>query len=326
MDVTLRALDTADIPAWAALLAAVELTDTTGEYLSEADLAEEMANPDIEVGKDIVGAYDGPELVGYFAVYPRGVCDGLANVHAEGSVRPDRRDRGVGTVLASAMMERCLAAVEERHPGLPAKVSVTGLASNIAQEDLLTRVGLVPERWNFMMRIDLHADLPDPAPPPAGYVIRPYEDSDAEAMLAAHNDAFGQDHPNFTPWTETMWKQWVTGSRSFRPALSRVVTTVDEPGRVVAYLQTNEFDAYFDATGRREAYVAKLGTLREHRSRGLAGTLLRHCLLAYRAAGYDEASLTVDSKNPTGALGIYERCGFAVESRWTSYTSVLPPR
>ena len=48
-----------------------------------------------------------------------------------------------------------------------------------------------------------------------------------------------------------------------------------------------------------------MGTLREHRGRGLASALLRHVLLEYRAAGYDEASLAVDSENPTGALGIY---------------------
>ena len=33
----------------------------------------------------------------------------------------------------------------------------------------------------------------------------------------------------------------------------------------------------------------------------------------------DEASLDVDSENPTGALGVYQRAGFAVESRWTNY-------
>jgi mycothiol synthase len=51
----------------------------------------------------------------------------------------------------------------------------------------------------------------------------------------------------------------------------------------------------------------------------VAGILLQHCLKAYQEAGYDEASLDVDSENPTGALGIYERAGFEVESRWTNY-------
>ena len=29
--------------------------------------------------------------------------------------------------------------------------------------------------------------------------------------------------------------------------------------------------------------------------------------------------LAVDSENPTGALGVYQRVGFVVESRWTNY-------
>jgi hypothetical protein len=29
--------------------------------------------------------------------------------------------------------------------------------------------------------------------------------------------------------------------------------------------------------------------------------------------------LDVDAENPTGALGVYRRAGFEVESRWTSY-------
>jgi ribosomal protein S18 acetylase RimI-like enzyme len=92
----------------------------------------------------------------------------------------------------------------------------------------------------------------------------------------------------------------------------------------VAYVQTNEYDAYFEATGRREAYVGKVGTRRESRGRGLASILLQHCMKAYQQAGYDEASLDVDSENPTGALGVYKRAGFEVESKQTDYCLRVP--
>ena len=42
-------------------------------------------------------------------------------------------------------------------------------------------------------------------------------------------------------------------------------------------------------------------------------------------AGYDEASLDVDSENPTGALGIYRRAGFEVEKRFTDYIVTVAP-
>jgi mycothiol synthase len=320
VDINLRPLTTDDIAAWAHLLAEIEKVDRTGEHYSAADLEEEMENPEIEVGKDIVGAFDRDELVGYFSILPRGEGEGHFKVHVQGSVLPARRGEGIGTRLVAAMLARAEQAHAERRPDLPARFTTTGLSSDVAQADLLTRAGMSGERWNFVMRTSLDA-LPDEVPLPEGYEFLQYDASMAAALLAAHNTAF-LDHPNFTPWSETLWKQFVTESRSFRPDLSFVVVPTGRK-EIVAYLQTAEFDAYFEATGRREAYVGKLGTLREHRGQGIAGALLIHCLHAYREAGFDEASLDVDSENPTGALGVYERAGFEVESKWTNYFRVV---
>lgn len=325
-EVTLRPLRQADIPAHAALLAATEAVDETGEHYSEADLEEEYANPDIEVGKDIVGAWERSgaeeELVGYFSVYPRQADGTRQKIHVEGVTRPDRRGRGIGSRLVHAMLARADEVHREQHPDLPAKLVVSGISSNRSQARLLAEAGFEAERHSFMMRTIL-GGVAEPGPLPDGYRLERYDESWSAAMHAAHNDAF-LDHPDYTPWTEAMWRQWVTGSRNFRPALSLVVVHEDDPSRVVAYVQSNEFDAFFDATGRREAYVAKLGTRREHRGRGLAGGLLAHALRGYQEAGYDAASLDVDSENPTGALGIYERAGFVVETRWTTYALIRP--
>ena len=324
--VTLRPLLHADIPAHNALLAAVEAVDNTGEHYSEADLEEEYANPDVEIGKDVVGAFEGTgpdaELVGYFSVYPRHTDDTYQKIHVEGAVRPDRRGRGIGAQLVRAMLARADGAHREKHPDKPAKLTVTGLSANADQADLLTSAGFEAERYSFVMRTVL-GQVREPEPLPDGYRMERFDDSWSTAMHAAHNEAF-LDHPNFTTWTDVMWKQWVTDSRNFRPDLSLVVVHEDDPSTVVAYVQSNEYDAYFEATGRREAYVAKVGTRREHRGKGLAGRLLSYALWGYQQAGYDEASLDVDSENPTGALGIYERAGFAVETRWTDYTLTLP--
>jgi mycothiol synthase len=320
VDLTLRGLDTADIPAWNRLYAAMEQVDRTGEHYNEADLAEEMANPDIEPARDIVGAFGDGEMVGYFNVYPRAAAEDVHKIHLDGGVHPDHRGRGIGTTLATAMRDRALEAHRERFPQLPALLTLRGVSDNAGQATLMEDIGLRPERWSFTMRADLSRPLEAPGLPPEGLELRRYDDDMAEAMREAHNAAF-VDHPNFTPWSESMWKQWVTGSRSFRPDLSFVVVDPGRPGQVAAYVQSSEYDAQHQVTGVREAYVAKVGTRREYRGRGLAGTLLSHALNEYRSAGFDIATLDVDSENPTGALGLYERAGFEVATRFTDYVA-----
>ena len=310
-------MTTADIPAWNRLLADIERAEQTGEHYNEADLAEEMANSDIEPDKDMVGAFHGELMVGYFSVYARSASGELHKVELEGGVHPDWRGRGIGTGLAAAMMQRATDVHAEQHRDVPAMYLLTGPSANSEQADLMAGLGLVPERWGFVMRAIL-GNAPEPPPLADGLVLRRYDAAVSWAMHEAHNAAF-VDHPNFTAWNDLMWKERLVESRNFRPALSFVVVDQESPDRVAAYLQTNEYDAYFEVTGRREAYVAKVGTRREYRGRGLASALLLRSLQAYQEAGYDEASLDVDSENPTGALGVYERAGFVVESQRTDY-------
>ena len=65
---------------------------------------------------------------------------------------------------------------------------------------------------------------------------------------------------------------------------------------------------------------ALVGTLREHRGRGLAGALLAEVMRASRAAGLERCVLDVDTENPTGALGVYTRLGFAATDRDVAYS------
>jgi mycothiol synthase len=315
--ISLRPLARSDVTAWAELLAAIEEIDRTGEHYAAADLAEEMANPEVAVGKDFVGAFDAcGQMVGYYSVLPRGTAEGHYTVAMQGSVLPARRGQGVGTLLVAEMVQRAAQARAERRPDLPARLVFTGLSSDVAQAGLLASVGMRAERWTVTMRTPLNA-IPPALPLPSGYRLRGYDGSMTEPLRQAHNTAF-VDHPDFTPWSESLWKRLVTESRSFRPDLCFVVSA-EGTDEIAAYLQTAEFDADLAATGRREAYVGKVGTLRGHRGKGLATALLGHALHAYRDAGYDVASLAVDSENPTGALGVYRRAGFVVEARWTDY-------
>jgi mycothiol synthase len=73
----------------------------------------------------------------------------------------------------------------------------------------------------------------------------------------------------------------------------------------------------------REALVGQLGVRPAWRRRGLGGLLLAAALRSYRAAGFERSVLAVDSANATGALGVYERAGFAVKDTTVTWTKPL---
>jgi ribosomal protein S18 acetylase RimI-like enzyme len=59
------------------------------------------------------------------------------------------------------------------------------------------------------------------------------------------------------------------------------------------------------------------------RRRGLGGLLLCAALESYRSAGYERSALTVDTGNPTGALALYERAGYATKGAFVPWTKPL---
>ncbi|MCW2868635.1 MAG: GCN5-related N-acetyltransferase, partial [Marmoricola sp.] len=255
--------------------------------------------------------------VGSSQLLPRAVAEGSLSVGVHGVVHPDERGRGTGTALFGRLLARAPEHVRERGEDLRAVVTATAPSDLPGFAQLATAAGLRPFRYSFAMAADLRA--PTGAPPPdlpAGLTLHTWEAADHAELLAAHNRAF-VGLPGWTPWDAEMWHTWVSGHRALRPAQSLLARTGD--GELAAYVQTDEHDAVRQATGRREAFVAKVGVVPEHRRRGLASTLLRTAMVRYAAAGYDRAALDVDSENPTGALGIYEAAGFTVERRWTTW-------
>lgn len=314
-DFETRPMTTDDVAGVHALLAAAEAVDRTEEHYAVEDIVEELENPMIDPSKDWVLAISEKKVVGHSRVLPRAPADGAISVALDGTVHPAYRRGGIGSHLVPLMVARARAHVRERGEELRPVITATGLSDDADLARILEKEGFGPTGWSFVMLGEV-ADSPTEQALPDGYTLHTWEGVDDEEMRVAHNLAF-PGHPGFTPWSPEMWSQWVSCSRSFRPSLSLVARDAD--GAVAAYLQTSEYDAVAEATGIREAYVAKVGTLEEHRRRGLAGLLLQDALRRYRDEDFDRAALDVDSENPSGALGIYERAGFRTAVRWTKF-------
>jgi mycothiol synthase len=315
-DFSTRPMTPDDAGAVNDLLAAAEAVDHTEEHYSVEDVVEEVANPMIDLEHDWLLVERDGQVVGQTRLMPRAPDDGKVSLGIDGVVHPDHRRTGIGSQIVPLMVARARAYARERD--LVPVITGSAPSTNVDLEAVFRTNGLQPERWSFVMEADLHADSVGTESPsvPDGYTLSTWVGVAPQEMRTAHNIAF-VGHYGFTPWGEDMWHQWVSGSRNFRPELSLVLR--DQAGAVAAYIQTSEFDAVLEATGKRDAFVAKVGTVPEHRRRGLASLLLRIALQRYREAGFDISSLDVDSENPTGALAIYERAGFRTTMRWTNY-------
>jgi ribosomal protein S18 acetylase RimI-like enzyme len=161
--------------------------------------------------------------------------------------------------------------------------------------------------------------LPAVGQPPPGVVVARYSPHRDTAVWRAHCEAF-LDHWGFVAPDAQRWARDHTGMRAFEPDLSWLALDGDE---VAGYLLTYFWEADAVGTGVREAFVGQLGVLRPWRRRGIGGLLLATALASYADAGYERAVLTVDTGNATGALGVYERAGFAVRDTSTTWIKRL---
>jgi mycothiol synthase len=307
VEATWRPLAVEDVPALTRAFAAAEAVDDTGEHYSEHDVREVLEDEAIDIGRDTLAAFADDELVAFAWVY--GAQD---RVDAFGAVVPAARRRGLGRRLLAWAEER--AAQRE----LPGAVFVQVHENNPGKQELVRAAGYEAARWEYRMTHGLDP-LPDVPPTPAGFALAPYTTDRSEAVRHAHREAFAA-HWGATPPDEQMWSQWYVGSDMFRPEISWLAL---RDGEVAAYVLSYFWEADAAATGVREAFLGQLGVREPFRRRGLGALLLATALDSYRTAGYERTSLTVDSANETGALGLYERLGFTRTGASVTWTKRL---
>lgn len=299
-----------DAGRWFELLDACEEADRLGEHYDPADCAEELADPDLDLAADSRLVLDGDRAVAAVVLHLR--TGTFRRLSADGAVHPAYRGRGIGTALLGLARRRAAARdatvqmwVDDAQPDAVALADGSGLT--------------VVRRWSDMRR-DLSVPVVALALPGglALHPLGPTYDPERwdERLRAAHNAAFA-DHWGATAMSAEAWRHHETGNRNFRAEVS--VAACTPSGEVTGYVLVFEYAADTARTGVRQLHVATVGTVREWRGRGVAGALVAHVLAAGAAAGYARSSLTVDATNPTGALGVYDRAGYTVHRRKSTW-------
>lgn len=317
----------ADVAALTELMAAAEAVDRTEERSDEDDVTEHYFSGLVDLEADTRLVWAGAELIGYAEVFGQRKVRGVHAIWLGGTVRPDHRRRGLGRQLLSWQLGRAERLHAQRHPTLPANVMCDASETNVGLAALARIEGLDEIRFWFEMHRCL--DDPDPPLPPAravqGLRIEPYDADRDEEVRQSHNTAF-DGHFGSTERVPEEWRGYFTGARAFRPDLSLLAVADDPQAAIAGYLLAYVYAVDVLATGRREVYVGQLGTLPSFRGRGVGSALLATGLADWAAAGHQDVYLGVDAGNETGALGLYERAGFTVHKRSTSWGRRLPAR
>ena len=316
MGFTTRDLAPEDAAATAALMLRIEADHPTGFCLSAGEVTEIMHDK-----RDAVfeGAFDGDDLVAFTTVMP-----GLPRASRQrfvlfGDVDPRRTGEGLGTLMLGRSVDRARAIHAVDAPGGPDRYAAAAIAGRDDQADLLRWAGFEQGRHSFLMVADMAADLPHGLPEPAvprGVTVEAFAPVVADELRTAHNAAFA-DYPDYTEVSPGFWSMFMVTSAHTRHPLS--VVARDGDGSVAAYVFAHEYEVPPSGGAGPEIHVPYVGTLPGHRGRGLATALLSRVLHLSRDAGYVTASLNVDTENPTGALGIYERAGFRELDRQDVY-------
>ena len=304
-----------DVPAMTAMLAEIERADQYGWHFGADFLALWLADPLIDLARGSMAAFDGDRMVATGVLAARVEADPVHAMHYEGGVHPAYRGRGLGTALLDWAAAAAGPLHADRFAGRALTVQCGFPVADRAAAELFEKHGFAPVRYFRKMARQLDGDLP-PARVPAGIGIVPYRADLDEPMRVAKNEAF-REHWDVTPSTPEAWRSLFTGAE-FRPALSPLAVSAGT-GQIVGLIVTHESEAETAATGRPDAHLNNVGTLPQARGRGVATALIATMLRAARDEGYVTASLDVDSENPTGAIGVYEKSGFAVVDTWVTY-------
>jgi ribosomal protein S18 acetylase RimI-like enzyme len=269
--------------------------------------------PSFDIARDLVLIDDADgQLAAYARTFARDEPGGRRQHLLSINVRARDRNRGLGRALLAWVEARC-ADKERANPASEAGID-TWVETDLGGAFAL-RHGFQHIRTGIEMARDLSEPLAEPVFP-AGFELRPVMPDHYRPIFDADINAF-RDHFGFTEPDEKEYDRFLAGPQ-FQPALWKVLWHRDSDtiaAQVLNY-QDDEFNTTF---GVKRGYTEDITTQRQFRRMGLARNLILASLRMFKDMGMTEAVLGADADNLTGAVRVYESCGFRVTKSFAMY-------
>lgn len=314
----LRPFDPArDFPRVVEMIGAVHEDAGIHWFPTEASLrADWMPKPNYDPALDTVIAVVDGASVGIGRTTWREREGGVVH-RVETWVRPEWQRQGIGRLLLEWGERRARAVVAGGgggSPTLPHFLGGTTDHSNVAGMALAERAGYQPIRYHFEMRRDLAEPIPEPPPIPDGLELRQVTPDQHRAIWLADVEAFRDHWDTATPFEEDFVQFFQ------HPDVDTAMWLVAWDGDEVAGMVLNAiYREENQRMGIDIGWLDGVSTRRPWRGRGVASALIARALVLLRKRGMAVAALGVDSENPSGALGLYERFGFRPTRTWVFF-------
>ncbi len=311
-----KAIDVADVDQWLALLKRMAAVDKPDWIEAREDLEHSLSSSKNNPELDTVLGVDAEGVARAFALVTRNPDSAL--LHGSGGVDPQWRGQGIGTALLEWQEARSAERLAE--DGVTeGRLRTYVEERNASQHSLFAADGGEIVRYFTEMTRPLGEELPD-VPLSEGFEFVTFSDEISDAVRQAHNDAF-RDHWGSEPRDEESWL-FTTSHPEFKPTWSVAVVDTSS-GEIAAYQMASYDPASAERVGVREGYTELLGVRRQWRGHRLAPALLAEAMRRFATDGMDNAGLGVDTENPSGALGLYERLGYVATQRSLVFDRVI---
>ncbi|MET3695963.1 mycothiol synthase [Bacillus oleivorans] len=308
--ITIRRFDNQDTGELTELINRSNFRENRVLTKTAAEMNEFLDEPGEEIRENTFVAIANNRIVGYNALcFVKG--DALFNVYSYGTVDPEFRRQGIGSML----VKESLCHLQQRAEKERIQINYNQMArvETAGQIPLAEKFGFTKYTDLLLMKLDLDIFKPMKLAK-NDLVFQTVSEADAAAWADIYNDAFSWSgkHTDLSPknvkyefWSSEFSPDFYMLCKNFkRDALGFVCGSVEEEGKGV---------------------ISTLAVSKAFQGKGVGKALLNEILLRMKNIGLKEVRLSVDDKNPTAAIHLYRKAGFNENRRIIQYVYELNP-
>ncbi len=234
---------------------------------------------------------------------------------------PDWLKSEIATAVQNWVEKRARQIAAEHPADAPKFFEIWVSKTETEKIEMITATGFEVERYFYDMTCDLSEPI-EVTPMPEGLEVKLVTPENYRKLWDASVEAF-HDHWGDTEYTEEDFQRFLKRIKE-SPVYDPEMWMVGWEGEEIAGMVLNKIFAEENkALGIQRGYTDPICVRRPWRKRGLASALISRSLVLLKEKGMAVAALGVDTENPSGALGLYQRHGFRPAQEFRVYRKPL---